>query len=206
MNADVEDLVMAAEISRIRILHRTCQSQDEASLIQLLEQGGFDINAIGDSGATALHVALYAKSLGVAEVLITEGANPNITDDSGTTPLQIALDNGFGTVACLLLQNGAETDHLRLDTISLDLLDHSRMESKAVVLCLSRKFKDLDLDTAWDTDTDTDNYIFSTRRNKIRPDGTKIRSTKRPTLLSLKNSITGAGLEDLTMQDIFLPL
>lgn len=220
MNADVEPVEPAFpteiddedaqdQFGRIMRLHRICQSQDKTKLIQLLEQGGYDINATGNNGETALHVALYAKSPEVAKVLINEGANPNVTDDGGTTPLQIALDRGFGTIAYLLLQNGAETDHLRLDTISLDLLDHSRMESKAVVLCLSREFTntihrygtdtDTDTDTDSETDTDSDNHVSRTRRKKIR-------STKRPTLLSLRNSIRGAGLEDLTIKSIFLPL
>jgi ankyrin repeat protein len=58
-------------------------------------------------GATPLHAAAKEGQVGVAELLIAQGADVNAGDDRGATPLDYAVVNGNQGVA----------DSLRLATM-----------------------------------------------------------------------------------------
>jgi len=54
--------------------------------IQLLIEGGQDVNATGDMGRTALHNARDKKNDAIANYLLAHGASTNIIDDFGHLP------------------------------------------------------------------------------------------------------------------------
>jgi ankyrin repeat protein len=57
----------------------------------LIEQGGVDVNAVGQYGWTALHAATYQGMTDVMSYLISKGADVNQMDVFGQTPLSISL-------------------------------------------------------------------------------------------------------------------
>ncbi|MBT4623031.1 MAG: ankyrin repeat domain-containing protein, partial [Verrucomicrobia bacterium] len=70
---------------------------------------GVDVNEVdrGFYNLTPLH---WAKSKGVAELLISEGADVNALTLEGSTPLHFAAWNGRKEIAELLIGNGADVN------------------------------------------------------------------------------------------------
>ncbi|KAL0634527.1 hypothetical protein Q9L58_006546 [Maublancomyces gigas] len=130
-SAEVLKLLMKAGVAVDRpdkygriILHGICEQWNEKEIGRVLGLGKFKINARDNVGSTPLHAALLARNVSAATLLIYEGVDININDYEGSTPLHLALDNGLGEIVSLLLEKGANTDHLELDKIS-DLLSDS---------------------------------------------------------------------------------
>jgi len=72
-------------------LARAAQTGNAAAAGVMLELG-FPIDACGEFGATALHVAAHAGSAEVAELLLSRGANLEAVDGNwNSTPLDWAL-------------------------------------------------------------------------------------------------------------------
>ena len=72
---------------------------------------GFDlqaeIEAVGDSNWTALHLAARVGKEAVAAQLLQAGASVSAVDNYDQTPLHIAASNGKSSIANLLLQANA---------------------------------------------------------------------------------------------------
>ncbi len=67
--------------------------------VELLVEKGVDVNAAGEFGWTALHVASYLGRNDVVQFLASKGANVNAMDGFGQTPLSIAsyiITEGLG--------------------------------------------------------------------------------------------------------------
>jgi uncharacterized protein len=77
------------DIQRMRNPEERAMAIDTIKL--LVEQGGVDINAVGQYGWTALHDATYQGITDVMSYLISKGADVNQMDVFGQTPLSIAL-------------------------------------------------------------------------------------------------------------------
>ena len=80
---------------------------DQAALANLLKQGT-DVNVARSDGVTALHAAVHADRLDIAETLLRAGANPVATDRYGVTPLYLAAVNGSAAIMRRLLDAGAD--------------------------------------------------------------------------------------------------
>ncbi len=78
-------------------------------IVKALLAAGAEIGSQGESGATALHTAIEAKSPLVRD-LLDAGADPNETDEYGATPLHIAASVGDIATALLLLDLGVELE------------------------------------------------------------------------------------------------
>ncbi|GJP30928.1 hypothetical protein CLOM_g7326 [Closterium sp. NIES-68] len=68
-------------------------SKSGGSSVEYLERllaAGADVNAQDHAGCTALHVACANRSIAVAKILLSHGANPHLEDASVTTPYDIA--------------------------------------------------------------------------------------------------------------------
>ena len=65
-----------------------------------------------DLDMTPLHIAAFKDKLDVAELLLANGADPNVRDKFGMTPLHIAAMRGNVKMGKLLIENGAMTDIL----------------------------------------------------------------------------------------------
>ena len=94
---------------------RVTEQQALNAVTLALELGG-DVNAVNDSGNTALHGAAHTKSNRVVQFLVDHGTTLNIKNKRGQTPLMIAdtIRAGSATVASrtetgdLLRRLGAE--------------------------------------------------------------------------------------------------
>ncbi len=81
-----------------------------SSLLPLLLRG-FDVNTSDEKGQHALHVALRADALEVAQYLgALTGVNVNALNPQGESPLMIAVLRGHVGVAKILLARGADAN------------------------------------------------------------------------------------------------
>ena len=80
---------------------------DQAAVQALIAQGA-DVNAPGVDGATALHAAVHADRLEIAETLLKGGANAAAADRYGLTPLYLACLNGNVAMIARLLDAGVD--------------------------------------------------------------------------------------------------
>lgn len=62
------------------------------SIIDLALSWGADVNGRSNAGFTALHVAVWIRSLNVVNALLDRGANPCIKSGFDQTPLEMAVD------------------------------------------------------------------------------------------------------------------
>ncbi len=106
-----------------------------------------DVNATGDNGFTALHLAGYANNVELAQLVLDHGANIQANQTiGGVTPLQAAVAVGGMNVAQLLLDRGANYEfpagngwtplffaayYGQLNTANLLLAKGARIEAKA---------------------------------------------------------------------------
>src|SRR5688572_8115212 len=67
-----------------------------------------DVNAARDDGQTALHAAVYADRLDIADALLRAGATVSAKDRYGLTPLYFASLNGNAPLIQRLLDAGAD--------------------------------------------------------------------------------------------------
>ena len=89
-----------------KMLHQAVRDYDLEKIGKILTQGT-DVNEKDWLGYAPLHWAIYFGYPDVAEILISEGANPNILSDTGRTPLEIATEMGYERLVELLRKHGA---------------------------------------------------------------------------------------------------
>jgi len=82
---------------------------DEACIQELLRTG-FDINAQGPDGATALLLAARKGAPGKVRRLLATGAAVDLRDAQGTTPLMEAIIRNHPDIAHELVANGADVN------------------------------------------------------------------------------------------------
>jgi ankyrin repeat protein len=69
----------------------------------LLEKGA-EVNAVDETGLSALHYAAYKNRLEIARALVTKGADPMLKSKQDQTPYDLALRDGHQEVAEYLLK------------------------------------------------------------------------------------------------------
>jgi uncharacterized protein len=79
---------------------------DKAAIRTMLDAKA-DVNAPSADGTTALHWAVRANDLEIANLLLHAKANPNAADRYGVTPLYLAILNGNQAMIHGLLEAGA---------------------------------------------------------------------------------------------------
>ncbi len=79
-------------------------------VLSMYLERGVDINAAGDNGYTALHVAAVEGHANVAEFLLANGADANAANINDHTPLHFAVLEGHQDVVEVLLANGAHVN------------------------------------------------------------------------------------------------
>ncbi|MCX5645766.1 MAG: ankyrin repeat domain-containing protein [Phycisphaerae bacterium] len=86
-----------------------------ARLAELIIDEGIDVNARGEDGSTALHVASGWGRIDIAKLLLAKGADVNARtvsqwSDNGSTPLHWAARCGRCDIAALFVGNGASVN------------------------------------------------------------------------------------------------
>ena len=83
------------------------QRGDSAAILTLLEQQ-VDVNAAQDTGATALHWAVYVGDADTTALLIGAGATVDAPNNYGVTPLGLASRNGDAAIIGQLVEAGVD--------------------------------------------------------------------------------------------------
>jgi ankyrin repeat protein len=78
--------------------------------VRSLVQRKADVNAPQVDGTTALHWAVEANDLEMADVLIRAGANVSVTNREGVMPMQLAAMNGNAAMLERLIKAGAKVN------------------------------------------------------------------------------------------------
>ena len=82
--------------------------------VQLLLDGGADIDRADNMGQTPLFRAVFCGHIDVVQLLIKRGAQPNIGDTSGYTPLHVTVGHltwaSSIKLIILLIEGGADPD------------------------------------------------------------------------------------------------
>jgi ankyrin repeat protein len=86
-------------------------------LVQYLLQAGADPNIAANNaiGVYPIHSACAVSNYAIAEILLENGANPNVKQQKDITPLHSAAHNGQLELARLLLKHGAALKALTSD-------------------------------------------------------------------------------------------
>lgn len=85
-------------------------AEKHASTAALLIQAGANVNLTNEKGRTALMFAAFYGSVPITEMLLRNGANPNVipNDKEGKTALMAAASKGYTEVVELLLKYNAD--------------------------------------------------------------------------------------------------
>ncbi|MDB5251602.1 MAG: hypothetical protein JWP27_771 [Flaviaesturariibacter sp.] len=87
-----------------------CRRGDAADVAKMCELFPELVNETDGKGFTPLIIAIYNNQLGVATMLLQQGASPDAQDASGNTALMGACFKGYEEAADLLLAHGANVN------------------------------------------------------------------------------------------------
>jgi len=93
---NINALMLAAGISWASNQDRASEEQVLEACKLLVEELGFDVNFVADTGETAMHAAAYRGANSVVQYLFDKGAKLDVQDKSGRTPLQVADGVEYG--------------------------------------------------------------------------------------------------------------
>ena len=84
--------------------------QGKKEVVRALLQKGVDVNVPQIDGTTALHWAVRADDLEMADLLLRAGARASATNRDGATPMQLASLNGSAAMIGRLLKAGVDAN------------------------------------------------------------------------------------------------
>jgi ankyrin repeat protein len=79
----------------------------ELDLVKKYISGGADVNFMGPNSA-ALHCAAFNGHEEIVQLLLENGANPNLVDNQQFVPLQLAVSKSKTNICKILIQHGAD--------------------------------------------------------------------------------------------------
>jgi ankyrin repeat protein len=94
--ADITPLMAAAGIAWASNQDRASEAQVLEAVKLLVEEQGADVNAVNDTGETAMHAAAYRGANTVVQYLFDKGAKLDLVALDGRTPLAIADGVEYG--------------------------------------------------------------------------------------------------------------
>jgi ankyrin repeat protein len=93
---NINAVMLAAGIAWASNQDRASEEQVLEAVKMLIEELGFDVNFVADTGETAMHAAAYRGANSVVQYLFDKGAKLDVQDKSGRTPLQVADGVEYG--------------------------------------------------------------------------------------------------------------
>ncbi len=121
---------------------------NKASVRTLIQQKA-DVNAPQADGATALHWAVRANDLELADILLRAGARINAANAEGATPMFLAALNGSSPMIERLLQAGADPNAPLSETGDTALMMASRTGNAAAVKVLLDRGANVNAKETW---------------------------------------------------------
>ena len=88
----------------------TAADEGDVERVEWHLEGGVDVNALNERGATPLHAAAAKGQLAVAKLLISRGADLTLLYENEFTPLHLAADRGYVELIDLLIESGADVN------------------------------------------------------------------------------------------------
>jgi len=102
------------QLIEVELIYLVASSQSlNDQIIKLIKQGvNLDEQTSDDDQYTAIHFAAWDNKREILELLLQNGANPNVIGGDGLSALYLACVNGnYDSVKCLV-DHGAELNHL----------------------------------------------------------------------------------------------
>ena len=98
--------INATDAYRWTPLMRAVRGEHVAVVEVLLSAEGIDVNAVQESGASALHLAALVGNVRLADLLLAHGADPERRDGAGRTAGDVASAAGFSDLAARIALSG----------------------------------------------------------------------------------------------------
>ena len=117
-----------------------------------------DVNAVDEDGDPALYYALSNGNFGMADILLSYGADPNVVGSSGSV-LHVAADQGWTEVLSGLVKHGANVNDRNASGLTAAMLAAGGGKDDAIRV-LHKHGADLD---AVDSDGDSALYYAASR-------------------------------------------
>jgi len=89
---DKQSLLLIQDAAGFNPLHYACFFRESLSAVKAFVDGGADIEAVGNAGWRALHIACLRGNLEIADYLLEKGAQISVFNERGYTPLHIAAE------------------------------------------------------------------------------------------------------------------
>lgn len=99
-------LMIAAGVGFVEGREKVRSEEEALAAVRMLADSGVDVNAVSETGQTALHGAVYRANNAIIEFLVNAGARTDVKDELGRTPLVLA-EQGFNQVSSVIRREGA---------------------------------------------------------------------------------------------------
>lgn len=149
-------------------LHMAAAKASNLRIVSKLINAGWDVNAVGNQGATPLHCAARTRDVEVVRLLLHHEANVGAKDDRGFTPLKLAEEIQCEDLVVLLqdatdlVARLVQVRRLAMDNISSHDLDSQAVDDEEQTpLHVDDEGRNPLHRTAWDRLTETVKYLVA---------------------------------------------
>lgn len=112
---------------KVTLLHASASGGNLELLETILQRKAVDIHARNKAGITALHYAVQENQFESVQLLLKYKADVNAESENGVSPLLVAANQGFVSIADLLLQHGARPD-VKRNNVLVEAVEENREE------------------------------------------------------------------------------
>ncbi|OWF50379.1 protein fem-1 homolog C-like [Mizuhopecten yessoensis] len=91
--------------------------EEKPEVVKILAENGADVNAVCETGSTAVHAACYMNNIELVKTLCNNGSDVNIPDTLGSTCLKDSVDNL--EICKILVTHGADLNYRKENQYSI---------------------------------------------------------------------------------------